>query len=126
MRVQHQWWQGLLAAVLSGLVGMTAVAGADKQFLPILSVREGGLRAAQIPLANGFIDSLTLLNERDGGINGVHLVWEEGETVGDVHRGVECYERLKAKGPTGAAAIPVPTTGLLNALTAENRPCLRR
>jgi branched-chain amino acid transport system substrate-binding protein len=117
MRVQHQWWQGLLAAVLSGLVGMTAVAGVDTQFLPILSVREGGLRAAQIPLANGFIDSLTLLNERDGGINGVHLVWEEGETVGDVHRGVECYERLKAKGPTGAAAIPVPTTGLLNALT---------
>ena len=55
-------------------------------------------------MANGYIDYLTLLNERDGGINGVTLVWEECETVFDVTRGVECYERLKAKGPTGAAA----------------------
>ena len=48
---------------------------------------------------------LTLLNERDGGINGVPLVWEECETVWDVPRGVECYERLKTKGPTGAAVF---------------------
>jgi hypothetical protein len=26
MHVQHQWWRGLVAAVLSGLVGVTAVA----------------------------------------------------------------------------------------------------
>jgi branched-chain amino acid transport system substrate-binding protein len=62
---------------------------------------------------------LTLLNERDGGINGIKLVWEECETVFDVPRGLECYERLKTKGPTGAAAIPMNSTPLVYALTAQ-------
>ena len=44
------------------------------------------------------------------------LVWEECETVLDVTRGVECYERLKGKGPTGAAVFPLATTPLVNAL----------
>jgi branched-chain amino acid transport system substrate-binding protein len=105
MRVQRRWWSGLVAAVLGGLVGVTAVAAAGEQFLPRLGVREGALRAQQIPLANGFIDYVTLLNVRDGGINGVPLVWEECETVWDVSRGVACYERLKGQGPTGAAAF---------------------
>jgi branched-chain amino acid transport system substrate-binding protein len=59
---------------------------------------------------------VTLLNERDGGINGVPLVWEECETVYDVPRGVECYERLKTKGPTGAAVMQVFGTPLTYAL----------
>jgi branched-chain amino acid transport system substrate-binding protein len=117
MRGQHQWWSGLVAAVLGGLVGVTAVAAAGEQFLPVLSTREGANRSVQIPLANGFIDYVTLLNARDGGINGVPLVWEECETVTDVPRGIECYERLKGKGPTGAAAMPLHSTPLINALT---------
>jgi branched-chain amino acid transport system substrate-binding protein len=60
---------------------------------------------------------LTLLNERDGGIYGVPLVWEECETVYDVDRGIECYERLKGKGPRGAAAFHLPSTPLTYALT---------
>jgi branched-chain amino acid transport system substrate-binding protein len=59
---------------------------------------------------------LTLLNKRDGGINGVPLVWEECETVWDVTRGIECYERLKDKGPTGAAAFQMANTPLVYAL----------
>src|SRR5215831_18497475 len=117
MHGQHQWWRVLVAAVLGGLVGVTAVAAAGAQFLPVLSVREGAMRFGNIPWANGFIDSLTLLNERDGGINGVPLVWEECETVNDVARGVECYERLKGQGPTGAAAFLLPSTPLASALT---------
>jgi branched-chain amino acid transport system substrate-binding protein len=105
-----------MAAVLIGLVSVTAVAASGTQFLPILGAREGALRALQIPLANGFIDYVTLLNARDGGINGVPLVWEECETVYDVTRGVECYERLKAKGPTGAAAMQLANTPLVYAL----------
>jgi len=116
MRLQHQWWSGLVAAVLGGLVGVTAVA-AGEQFLAILGVREGGQRFTMIPRVDGFIAYVTLLNERDGGINGVKLVWEECETVFDVPRGVECYERLKAKGPTGAAAFQLANTPLLYALT---------
>ena len=83
----------------------------------MLSIREGANRTWGIPVGNGFIDYVTLLNERDGGINGVKLVWEECETVFDVDRGVECYERLKSKGPTGAAAmVPLGSTPLVNAL----------
>src|SRR5437867_4099933 len=110
MHWQQQWWSGLVAAVLGGLLGVTAVAAAGAQFLPVLSIREGALRFDQIPQANGYIDYLTLLNVRDGGINGVPLVWEECETVYDVTRGIECYERLKAKGPTGAAAFQMANT----------------
>jgi branched-chain amino acid transport system substrate-binding protein len=47
------------------------------------------------------------------------LVWEECETVYDVSRGVECYERLKAKGPTGAAAFHLQNTSLVYALTEQ-------
>jgi branched-chain amino acid transport system substrate-binding protein len=116
MHGQHQWWSVLVAAVLGGLVGVTGAA-AGEQFIPVLGVREGALRSNGIPLTNGIIDYLTLLNERDGGINGVKLLWEECETVYDVDRGVECYERLKGKGPTGAAVFPLFITPLLYALT---------
>ena len=70
-----------------------------------------------IPRADGYIAYLTLLNERDGGINGVPLVWGECETVHDVERGVECYERLQAKGPTGAAAMVMRGRPMTDALT---------
>src|SRR5262244_2877779 len=117
MRLKYQWWSVLGVAVLGGLVSVTAVAAAGAQFLPILDAREGAGRFAGIPRTNGFIDYVTLLNERDGGINGVPLVWEECETVNDVPRGVECYERLKGKGPTGAAAFLLPSTPLAYVLT---------
>src|SRR6266571_3051430 len=116
MHLKHQWWSVLVAAVLSGLVGVTAVA-AGEQFLPVLGVREGGQRFIYSPRVDGYIAYLTLLNERDGGINGVTLVWEECETVWDVPRGVECYERLKGKGPTGAAVVHPNSTPLTYALT---------
>jgi branched-chain amino acid transport system substrate-binding protein len=106
----------LVAAVFGGLVGVTAVAVAGEQFLPVLTVREGANRSIGIPLANGLIDYLTLLNARDSGINGVPLVWEECETVYDAPRGVECYERLKAKGSTGAAVFTLSDTPIVNAL----------
>jgi branched-chain amino acid transport system substrate-binding protein len=115
MRLKHQWGSRLVAAVLGGLVGVTVVA-AGEQFLPILGTREGAIKSVQLALANGSIDYMTFLNERDGGINGVPLVWEECETVWDVTRGIACYEHLKAKGPTGAAAMQLANTPLVNAL----------
>src|SRR5262249_3059243 len=115
MRVAQPWWTMLVAAVLGGLVGVTAVA-AGEQFLPVLSIREGALRFLGIPQANAEIAYLTLLNERDSGINGVKLIWEECETVYDVDHGVECYERLKGKGPTGAAVVNPGSTPLTYAL----------
>jgi branched-chain amino acid transport system substrate-binding protein len=117
MRLKRLWWSGLVAAMLGGLVSVRVAAAAPEQFLPILGVREGALKAQGTQLTNGFIDYLTLLNERDGGIHGVQLVWEECETVYDVARGVECYERLKGKGPTGAAVFPLFATPRIYALT---------
>src|SRR5207249_4811578 len=64
------------------------------------------------PIANGFVDYFTLINERDGGINGVKLAWEECETQYDTKQGVECYERLKGKGPTGAVVVNPYSTGI--------------
>src|SRR5262245_25855031 len=94
MRLKQLWGRGLVATMLVGLGGVTVGAAAGEQFLPVFSVREGRLKSDSIPQANGTIDFLTLLNARDGGINGVPLVWEECETVFDVDRGVACYERL--------------------------------
>jgi branched-chain amino acid transport system substrate-binding protein len=116
MRLQQRWWSGLVAAVLSGLVGVTAVA-AGEQFLPLLSIREGARRFTWTPVSNGYIDYLTLLNARDGGINGVTLIWEECDTVNNVDRGIECYEGLKGKGPTGAAAVHSTSNAIAYALT---------
>ena len=75
----------------------------NEQFIPRLVYRTGAYAPNGIPFANGAADYLTLLNERDGGINGVKLVMEECETGYATDKGVECYERLKGKGPTGAA-----------------------
>jgi branched-chain amino acid transport system substrate-binding protein len=117
MRLQRPWWSVLVAVVLGGLGGVTAGAAAGTQFLPVLGVREGGQRFTVIPRINGYIAYLMLLNARDGGINGVPLVWEECETVQDVDRGVACYERLKAKGPTGAGVVLPRGTPMTYALT---------
>ena len=63
MRIQYQWWSVLVAAMLLRLVGVTAVAGAGEQFVPILGVREGALRSQQIPLANGVVVQMIYFTE---------------------------------------------------------------
>src|SRR6202023_3139904 len=69
--------------------------------------------------ANGLADYYTLLNERDGGVNGVKIVFEECDTGYATDRGVECYERLKGKGPTGASYVIPLSTGITFALTEK-------
>ena len=56
------------------------------------------------------------MNARDGGINGVKITTEECETGYATDRGVECYERLKGKGPTGASLFMPLSTGITYAL----------
>jgi branched-chain amino acid transport system substrate-binding protein len=96
----------LLIALVAALVAAgpsLAPAPASGQakdiFIPLLVYRTGPFAPSGIPIANGFVDYFTLLNERDGGINGVKVTWEECETQYDTKQGVECYERLKGKGP---------------------------
>ena len=121
MRLQRQWWSRLVAAVLLGLVGVTTVAAAGEQFLPILSVREGALRFIQIPRADGIIAYLTLLNARDGGINGVPLVWEECETDCGRRPRRGMLRAPESQGVTGAAVVFLLGTPLADALISGPR-----
>ena len=109
-----------LAAAAIGLSAAALPAAAqNEQFFPLLVYRTGPYAPNGIPFANGVADYLTMLNERDGGINGVKLTMEECETGYATDKGVECYERLKGKGTSGAAYIIPLSTGITFALTEK-------
>jgi branched-chain amino acid transport system substrate-binding protein len=109
----------MLLAASTAFVCAQASAQANEQFVPALVYRTGPFAPNGVPWANGFVDYLKLVNERDGGINGVKITFEECETGYAADRGVECYERLKGKGPTGAAAFNPLSTGITFALTEK-------
>lgn len=66
--------------------------------MPSLSFRTGPYAVGGIPLADGYADYFTLLNERDGGIGGVPVRVLECETAYNTEKGVECYEATKGEG----------------------------
>src|ERR671919_1692481 len=107
------------AAAISVAAMATPAMAQGEQFLPSLVYRTGPYAPNGIPFANGVADYWTLLNERDGGINGVKLLIEECETGYATDKGVECYERLKGRGPTGAAFFNPLSTGITFALTEK-------
>jgi branched-chain amino acid transport system substrate-binding protein len=90
---------GALAAATFAAPCAVTSAGAEELFIPTFVYRTGAYAPNGIPIANGFKDYFTLLNERDGGIGGVKIVHEECETNYNTKTGVECYERLKSKNP---------------------------
>ncbi len=89
--------KGTVAVALATTLQVT-VAGADSLYIPSLSYRTGPFAGGGIPIANGFNDYFTMLNERDGGIGGMKVVVEECETGYNSQKGVECYEATKGKG----------------------------
>ena len=101
-----------LMALLIGMAPLgTAQAAEEGQFFPCLAYRTGPYAAGGSGIFGGFEDYLALMNMRDGGVNGVKIVWEECETGYNSDRGVECYERLKNKGG-GATVIHPLSTGI--------------
>ncbi|HEY7759276.1 MAG TPA: ABC transporter substrate-binding protein [Burkholderiales bacterium] len=107
----------LIAAVLGAAAALPAAAQAPgTQFIGITGYRVGPYGANGAAFFSGFVDYLSLVNERDGGINGVKLSWEECETEYNNTKGVECYERLKTKAATGPTAIHPMSTGLTYSL----------
>ena len=110
---------------LAGLLGVLATAppalAQNEQFIPMLVYRTGAYAPNGVPFANGLADYYNLINERDGGINGVKIVFEECDTGYATDRGVECYERLKGKGPTGAAYVIPLSTGITFARSSSDR-----
>ena len=107
----------LVLSVLGAVVAATGIfAGpamaAEEQFFPMLIYRTGPYAPSGIPIANGFRDYYTMLNKRDGGINGVKVTFEECETQYKTNLGVECYEKLKGKGTHGATLFNPFSTGI--------------
>lgn len=100
------------AAVLAAMLMVVPVWGQNEQFIPLLVYRTGPYAPNGIPVANGYVDYIKLLNARDGGINGVKITWEECETKYNTKLGVECYEKLKNRGAMGASLINPYSTGI--------------
>lgn len=102
----------LLAAGYTG----TAAAQAKEQFVPANGYWVGPYAPGGSGIFGGLIDYLKMVNARDGGVNGVKFTWEKCETEYNNARGVECYERSKNKGPTGATMIHPLSTGITYSL----------
>jgi branched-chain amino acid transport system substrate-binding protein len=96
----------LVAALAVGAAFGAPGAQADEQFFPLQSYRVGPYAAGGTGFFGGVIDYFNLINTRDGGINGVKITWDEGETQYEVEKGVEVYERLKSR-PNIAAWNPL-------------------
>ena len=100
----------IAGTIMAGtLAGAALPAFADELFVPLFSYRTGPYAGSGIPIANGMHDYLAMLNERDGGINGVKIRIEECETGYDTQKGVECYEQVKGD---GALVISPYSTGI--------------
>ena len=97
-----------------------------EQFVPANFYWVGPYAAGGSGIAGGMLDYLEMLNQRDGGINGVKFTWQKCETEYNNARGVECYERAKQQGPTGATLIHPLSTGITYSLieraTADKIP----
>lgn len=102
--------------VASTLATAVATAQTKEQFVGLPSYRVGPYAAGGSGIYGGFIDYMQLVNERDGGVNGVKFVWEECETEYNNARGVECYERLKKHGNAGNTVFQPLSTGITYAV----------
>ena len=100
----------ILIAALSLALAGTALAA--EQFIPVPSYRVGPYASGGTKYYGGMIDYLNYVNLREGGVGGVKLAYEECETEYKNDRGVECYERLKKKGESGASAFNFMSTGI--------------
>jgi branched-chain amino acid transport system substrate-binding protein len=93
-------WLAGVAIAATTLAAMPQQAAAQETvYMPLLTYRTGAFAGSGISIADGMRDYLEMINQRDGGINGVKIVIEECETGYDTKKGVECYEAVKAKNP---------------------------
>ena len=111
---------------LAALVAAGSAYSQNEQFIPMSGYWVGPYAAGGSGVFGGYIDYLNMLNARDGGINGVKLTYEKCETEYNNARGVECYERTKKMGPTGASLVMPLSTGITYSLidkgTADHIP----
>jgi len=118
----------IAAAAFTAAAGLAATPAAaqNEQFIPANFYWVGPYAPGGSGFGGGMIDYFAMLNARDGGINGVKFVGDKCETEYNNARGVECYERSKKNGPTGATLIHPLSTGITYSLiekgTADKIP----
>ena len=101
------------------LAAGAGAASADLVF-PSLSHRTGPYSLTGAPFADGFADYFTLLNERDGGINGIRVQVLECETGHQLEKGLECYEATKGQGTLVYHPLSAPLAQQLMARAATD------
>jgi len=109
------------AAVFAATLTAAAPALAETLHFPSLSYRTGPFAAGGIPFADGYMDYLTLINERDGGIGGVRIRQSECETAYNTERGVECYQSVRGDAPMVIQPLSTGITYQLIPRTMEDR-----
>ncbi len=118
----------LLGVTLAGALAAGPALAQNEQFVPMNGYWVGPYAPGGSGYFGGMIDYLDMLNRRDGGIGGVKITWEKCETEYNNARGVECYERQKNKGPTGATVIHPLSTGITYSIiekaTADKIPVI--
>lgn len=112
MKVDARFVSVITFLLFGSLMAPSAVGAENVQYFPIFVFRTGPFAPSGIPAANATRDFAKLIEKRDGGINGVKLVYEECETQYNTKLGIECYEKLKRKGAAGASIINPASTGL--------------
>ena len=117
-----------MTKLLGGALAASLFAGSAAAYeltIPTLDYRTGPYAPNGIPFANGYSDYFTLLNERDGGINGAKINLVPCETGYNTQKGVECYEKTKNAG-NGAIVYQPLSTGityqLIPKVTADGIP----
>ncbi|MEO5326282.1 ABC transporter substrate-binding protein [Mesorhizobium sp. CC13] len=106
-----------VALLVGTALAVPALAAEDAINVTNLSYRTGPFAATGTPLMNGQRDYMLMLNERDGGVNGVKLNYDECETGYNTEKGAECYEKTKA---TSIVTQPWSTGITLQVLPKSN------
>ena len=104
-------WIVTAAAAVVAMPLAIGSASAYELTIPSMDYRTGPYAPNGIPFANGWTDYWTMLNERDGGINGVKIKVVPCETAYNTKQGVECYEKTKNEG-SGALLYQPLSTGI--------------
>jgi len=104
-----------LGALLASTAAIAPATAQDSVYIANNAYRTGPFSGSGIPIGDGMRDYMTMINERDGGVNGVKINFEECETGYDTKKSIECYEQAKSKNTivyspwsTGATLAAIP------------------
>lgn len=118
--------QRLFATLAACVLPLAAQAQAKEQFVPATFYWLGPCAPGGWGISGGMIDYFKMLNDREGGVNGVKFTWTKCETECNNARDVECDERTKRSRPTGATLVHPLSTGITHSLidkgTADRIP----